>query len=402
MGVSRQMVYIINHPGSRGSHNGHTLVLLNAMAQRGWRIVVIVEHSTPSERAELRDGSVQYRFLRLPSILRLLELAGRLVYYRMRGYRTVFTRISTRAAAVAGLLGRLVGYHSYFWYSTQGAIEAREQLPPLRRIWYSVTRLWPLHAAVRLSSWLVTGPSTMARYYAEELRLCAGEKILILSNDIDVDTYVAQTHELKHKSRVELGLAADCVVAVAVQRLSPIRRVGDYLAELARLGSIGEARPGQPLLIVVVGGGPQLDALATQYGGSSLSDSGIIFVGAVSRERVRTYLLAADVFLMPSYAEGFPRVLLEAMATALPIVSTDAGGAKEILGSDNCALVLPRDDPDSFARAVYEMACRPERELQEIGRGLRSRVEEHYATVRVAAAYERLLLSHRSKSVTHP
>ena len=59
--------------------------------------------------------------------------------------------------------------------------------------------------------------------------------------------------------------------------------------------------------------------------------------------------------MMPSYTEGFPRVLLEAMAMGLPIASTDVGGVREILPSAYHPRLAHRDHPLELARAIDEL-----------------------------------------------
>ncbi|MEM0129651.1 MAG: glycosyltransferase family 4 protein [Thermoplasmata archaeon] len=69
----------------------------------------------------------------------------------------------------------------------------------------------------------------------------------------------------------------------------------------------------------------------------------------------------ADVFVLASRFESFPRVLVEALAEGLPIVATRVGGVEELVGTGGAALLVPPGDPDALARAIAEVAADPER-----------------------------------------
>ena len=99
---------------------------------------------------------------------------------------------------------------------------------------------------------------------------------------------------------------------------------------------------------------------------------------------VATYLAAADLFVLPSYSEGMPTVLVEAGAVGLPIVATTVGGIPELLaGGDRGVLVPPRDVAglvEGIQRALADPAATERRSLK-----LREWVRERYDADRNAA-----------------
>jgi len=67
------------------------------------------------------------------------------------------------------------------------------------------------------------------------------------------------------------------------------------------------------------------------------------------------FLESLDVFALSSLAEGLPRVLLEAMAAGLPVVTTDCEGVGNISGLRECGTIVSKGDPPAIARAITEL-----------------------------------------------
>lgn len=92
-----------------------------------------------------------------------------------------------------------------------------------------------------------------------------------------------------------------------------------------------------------------------------------------SRETLRERLLCADVFVLPSYFEGFPLALLEALASGLPVIATDAAGGLDAL-NENCGRLVPRGEVDSLVEALTWFSSWRDR-LPEMSRAARSAAE---------------------------
>ena len=148
-------------------------------------------------------------------------------------------------------------------------------------------------------------------------------------------------------ARRRWGLPPDAYVITAVGRLSTEKRFDLYLETCAALAPrLPDAR------FLLVGGGKQeaaLRALAAQRG---LGDR-LLFTG-LTREIVAVYA-ATDLLLLTSDTEGTPHVLLEAMGSDIPIVSTAVGGVPEFVTTGEHGLLVPRGDRDALVAAVQRV-----------------------------------------------
>jgi glycosyltransferase involved in cell wall biosynthesis len=109
--------------------------------------------------------------------------------------------------------------------------------------------------------------------------------------------------------------------------------------------------------LVIGGGGAirgELEALAASSGVASQ----VTFLGAIPRDEVRDAMWAADCFVLPSLAENFGVVLIEALSTGLPVISTRCGGPEDIITDEVGLLLRPGDEP-GLADALWTMRHRP-------------------------------------------
>jgi glycosyltransferase involved in cell wall biosynthesis len=127
---------------------------------------------------------------------------------------------------------------------------------------------------------------------------------------------------------------------------------------LARL-----ARQGHPMRATFVGEGRHKAELVQQVARVGLAEY-VAFVGENTRGKLLERLDRADLFVMASRTEGMPRALLEAMARALPCVTTSVGGMPEVVAQ---ADMVPPQDPRALATKLMEVLSTATR-LSEMSR----------------------------------
>ncbi|MBU0516484.1 MAG: glycosyltransferase family 4 protein, partial [Proteobacteria bacterium] len=147
--------------------------------------------------------------------------------------------------------------------------------------------------------------------------------------------------------RERLGVPPGAKVVLSVARFSPVRRMDLYLPSV--MVDTLRARP--EAFFVVAGDGVDFDKIKRRVARAGL-ETRVRLLGAVPAEEVSALYALADVFLLPSYTEGFPRVLLEAMAFGRPVVATDAGGIRDIVPPEQLPLVVDKRRPAALARAL--------------------------------------------------
>jgi colanic acid/amylovoran biosynthesis glycosyltransferase len=132
----------------------------------------------------------------------------------------------------------------------------------------------------------------------------------------------------------------------------------------------------------IVGSGPlrvHLEGLCNHLG---LSDV-VVFHGEKPREEVQRILERSHVFLAPSVTsssgeqEGIPVAIMEAMASGLPVVSTDHSGIPELVTSDETGYLVPEKDASALAQMILRLAREPE-SWAALGRRGRERIERDY------------------------
>ena len=116
----------------------------------------------------------------------------------------------------------------------------------------------------------------------------------------------------------------------------------------------------------VIGDGPRRQALETRARALGVAEH-VTFHGRVGHDDIRSHYAAADVFCLPSFAEGVPVVLMEAMAMKLPVVASGVMGIPELVEDRRSGLLVPPGRARAHVESMAVLApCRLQREL---GRG---------------------------------
>lgn len=168
------------------------------------------------------------------------------------------------------------------------------------------------------------------------------ERLTVSTRGVDAHRFTPQARS--DALRAQWGVSADTPVVLTVGRLALEKNLG---VAIDAFDAVRERVPHARL--VVVGDGPQRNALRRRCPDA-------IFAGTQHGQALAAHYASADVFLFPSVTETFGNVVVEAMASGLPVVAFDTAAAGMHVRSDENGLLARVGDAESFARHAVSLA----------------------------------------------
>ena len=363
------MVTTYFHPIVGGMER-QALALAKALNHAGHTVTVATCRFPQLGPREVIDGIQVHRVIRprargvLYAASYLSSLSAFLVRWR-RHYDLIHVHLLYLDAVAAGLLRARLGKPVLVKAACGGAFGDVARLS-------RVPGRWLFRAGLRHVDRIVA----ISRQIREELvgYGLPSARIMHIPNGVDAERF--RPSSAREPLRQRLGLRGN--VAIFAGRLDPQKS----LPVLIDAWTIVASRLSDATLLPV-GGGDQTEELKRLVQQRNLS-ARVLF--CAEQPDVLPYLQAADLFVLPSLAEGMSNALLEAMACGLPCVATRIGGNLELIrDGDNGRLVEP-NDPSRLAEALLEMLGDGEGS-HRMGLAARQTVEERYAMPRITEQY---------------
>ena len=168
-------------------------------------------------------------------------------------------------------------------------------------------------------------------------------------------------------------------------RMVSVGRLAEQKGQLLLIDAAAElAGEGIDFELVLIGDGPMRDQLQQRIERLGLA-SRVRLAGWMSSEQVRDELVSSRAMVLPSFAEGLPVVIMEALALSRPVISTYIGGIPELVRHGENGWLVPAGSVAELARAMREAILATPERLTEMGRVGAARVaERHDAAAEVA------------------
>ena len=299
--------------------------------------------------------------------------------------------------AKAGLLGRLAAFaynatrgraprarviHTYHGHVLEGYFS-----PLMTRIFIGFERL-----LARISDAIVAISPAIERELRDQFRIGRADQYRVVPLGFDLTPFAAINDAVRVRARMDFGLGADADVVCTVGRLTAIKQHRLFLETVAQ---VARARP---KVVALIAGDGELRPELERYAGELGIADRVRFLSW--RRDLATIYAAADVFLLTSRNEGTPVALIEAMASGIPGVSTDVGGVKDVIVSDDVGARVSDQRADALAVDVVRYLSDPDWRRQS-GARARAAVLDRYSLDRLVHDVRTLyrnLLSPRLRS----
>lgn len=329
-----KILYLVTQDDSGGAQR-YVLLLARAFRDRAETAIAVGADGDGWLSAEA--GKAGIPVLLLPDLVRAISPSHDLKAYRalrreMRdgGWDLVHAN-SSKAGVLAslaarGLAGPKVVYTAHGWAFMEPGGAAK------RLLYLAMERIAARGRAMTIVL------SERERGLAERRVGIAPERIATVPHGIVSPTAFLTREE----ARRELGLPAEALVVGTIANLYRTKGL-DLLVRALDIPPLADA----DFRLAVLGDGPERESLERAIAASAARDR--ISLVRDRRDAAR-YLLAFDLFVLPSRKEGLPLTILEALEAGLPTIATDVGGVAEALGG--AGVVVPPGEPAALAASI--------------------------------------------------
>jgi glycosyltransferase involved in cell wall biosynthesis len=322
-------------------------------------------------RHATRSVSPGQDLMALPELVKLFRHLRPDIVHTHNPKPGIYGRIAARAAGVPGVVNTVHGLY------------AAPEDPLIRK-----TVVYALEWAASTCSQVEFFQNPEDLEVMRHLRV-PEDKLELLGNGVDLVRLRPPRSESEvDRARAALGVGSQSIVVGIVGRLVWQKGFRELFAAARRIRGL---RPEVVFVIV----GPQDQAKGDALDADDIAEAkalgNVLFTG--HRDDVEELYHGFDLYVLPSYREGFPRSAMEAAASGLPIVATDIRGCRQVVDHGVNGLLVPIHDADALTAAIAELAGdAPKRAAMGIRARQKAEAEfdDRQVIDRTLAAYQRL------------
>ncbi|MDZ5782820.1 glycosyltransferase family 4 protein [Marinococcus luteus] len=206
------------------------------------------------------------------------------------------------------------------------------------------------------------------------------ESIVKIPNGVDVDKFHPVSEKRKNQIKEKLDLPSGSVIALFAGAINKRKGIEDLLEAVDMLENETKG--------IIVLCGPILENIQFEDRIAEINklktSTNIIYKGSV--DNIEEYMQASDIFLLPSYSEGLPNVLLEANSSGLASIATDIGGNRDVVTDKYNGYLVPVKNANLLSEKLQKLI--DEKDLREkMGKNARDLVCENFSLENVATKY---------------
>ncbi|WP_284152459.1 glycosyltransferase family 4 protein [Desulfofustis limnaeus] len=360
--------------------------LTSRLSKAGCEVTILTRRFTPELRKEeLIEGRFVKRvgFPGKGLIAEFFFVAGIMAFCfrNARSFDILHSHGALKMGAVVSFLALVLGKKSVVKIATAGHV-AR-----LFGAWYRPLALF----LIRRIDVIIA----ISKEIEQEMRVIAVDpsRIVSIPNGVDCSRFAEMEAQHRLHTRYDMGFTPSDVLLLFVGRL--VQRKGlDLVLQCWPRLSLREN-----LHLLIVGSGENQDDSIEQQARDLINRNSlrnIHFLGEVTNPE--DYMPVTDIFLFPSRLEGFPNVLLEAMASGLPTVASAIGGTVDLIIDGQNGLLFDRDDSEQMLGKI-EMLIEDADLRKRLGKNGRTSVRQNYAFETIAQQYLELYKRLQGQSV---
>ncbi len=332
-----------------GGAQENTLLSCEGLHQRGHEVILITGPSLgPEGSLEARAAAGGYRVVHLPSMVRNPHPIDDFSAYR--SLKKLFSELKPDVvhthSSKAGIIGRAAAARvgaGLIVHTIHGLAFHPYQAAPINRLWIALERY-----AARRCDYIVCVADAMTR---QALAAGIGEarQYSTIYSGMDVEPFL---HPPRDRAAVRhaLGIPQDRIVVGTLARLQPLKGHDDIL-KIA-----GQLIAGNPQLhFLWIGDGVFRPRFEQAIAAAGLTPH-FTFTGLISPADVPGLLPAMDILAHPSYREGLPRALPQALLAGVAVIAYDCDGAAEVCRNRQTGLLVRPGDVNALAEAVAALA----------------------------------------------
>jgi glycosyltransferase involved in cell wall biosynthesis len=332
-----RLLWLIDSLGPGGAENLMIPMLSNLKNHVDPHVCVLSTRSGNPIAVELEKIGIRIDLIEIKNLRNLKGIWRLYKYIRQSRPDVIHTQLET-SDILGTLFGKILGIPSI---STIHTLEL-----PSRKIKKYLRNFLRWNILKCFSKYIIVVSDFTRQHY---IRLGFDQtKLLTIYNGIELNNFLRDS-DPRHLKAGMFGLHDDCVVITTVAVLREMKGIQNMLSAMPKLI---DKIPN--LYYVIVGDGEYRENLENLSRTLGIVEQ-VIFLGY--RTDIPAILAASDLFAYPSLQDALPTVLMEAMASDVPIVASNIGGVPEIIENDVSGLLVDPGNPSSLVEACFKLLC---------------------------------------------